>query len=120
MKLSVETIAEMAHEINRAYCKEIGDNTQVSWDDAEPWQRESAMVGVMGVIQNPDVTPEEAHEMWMKHKQDNGWTYGEVKCPKAKTHPCMVPYSELPKEQRVKDYLFKGIVDLAIGVANVR
>jgi hypothetical protein len=40
----------------------------------------------------------------------NGWTYGQVKGAHAKTHPCCVPYEELPVEQRRKDALFKAIV----------
>ena len=28
----------------------------------------------------------------------------------AKTHPCMMPFNELPREQQMKDRLFIGIV----------
>jgi hypothetical protein len=33
-----------------------------------------------------------------------------VKDPDAKTHPCILPYHELPLEQRLKDSLFMAIV----------
>jgi hypothetical protein len=36
--------------------------------------------------------------------------YGEVKDAVAKTHPCMVPYDDLPEFQRKKDALFLAIV----------
>jgi hypothetical protein len=48
----------------------------------------------------------------MAEKVAAGWVYGEVKDPDAKppTHPCIVPFEELPPEQQFKDVLFKTIV----------
>jgi len=103
-------IARICHEVNRAYCKSIGDDSQVSWDEAPQWQRDSAINGVMFHLEN-DVTPEQAHENWMREKEADGWVYGEVKDIEKKEHPCMVPYDQLPAEQRTKDYLFKAVVD---------
>ncbi|MFD0468599.1 RyR domain-containing protein [Nonomuraea thailandensis] len=50
------------------------------------------------------------HEAWCEHKRAEGWTYGPDKDPDAKTHPCLVPYDQLPVEQRVKDAVFHAIV----------
>jgi hypothetical protein len=36
--------------------------------------------------------------------------YGEVKDAEKKTHPCIVPYKDLPPEQQAKDHLFKAVV----------
>ena len=47
----------------------------------------------------------------MKQKEADGWKYGEVKDADKKEHPCMIPYEELPVEQRAKDYIFKQIVN---------
>jgi hypothetical protein len=47
----------------------------------------------------------------MQEKKAAGWIYGPVKDPEKKEHPCIVPYDQLPIEQRTKDYLFKAIVD---------
>jgi hypothetical protein len=55
-------------------------------------------------------TPKESHENWMKEKEDNGWVYGNEKNAEKKTHPCLIPYDNLPKEQKTKDYLFSAIV----------
>ena len=106
----LENIAKVCHEVNRAYCVSIGDNSQVSWDEAEQWQKDSAMNGVKFHLEN-DVTPEQSHENWMAEKLADGWAFGTVKDPSRKLHPCIVPYNELPLEQRVKDYLFKAVVD---------
>jgi hypothetical protein len=103
-------IAIVCHEVNRAYCNSIGDFSQPSWDDAPEWQQDSAIKGVEFHIHN-NATPEQSHESWMQDKIDNGWVYGPVKDPDKKEHPCIVPYDQLPLEQRTKDYLFKAVVD---------
>lgn len=105
-----ERIAQIAHECNRAYCQGIGDNSQVPWGEAEPWQRESAIVGVKYAIEKPDVTPEQMHQSWVDHKLADGWEFGPVKDPRLKRHPCICPYDELPNEQKVKDILFRALV----------
>ncbi len=106
----IERIAKACHEANRAYCASMGDLSQAPWDLAPDWQRQSAIAGVQAVIDDPWVTPGHLHAAWMAQKQANGWVYGEVKDPEAKTHPCMVPYDELPPEQRAKDHIFGAIV----------
>lgn len=105
-----EWIARACHEVNRAYCTAIGDYSQPVWEDAEDWQKESAVLGVKAVIANPRGTPQDSHANWLAHKQAEGWVYGPKKDPAKKEHPCMVPYDQLPLEQRVKDYLFIAVV----------
>lgn len=105
-----ELIAQVAHEINRAYCQSLGDDTQASWADAPEWQKLSALAGVDMHLANPDATPEQSHEAWLAQKVADGWRHGEVKDAEAKLHPCVVPYAELPAEQKAKDYIFRAIV----------
>lgn len=103
-------IAMVCHEVNRAYCAGIGDNSQVSWDDAEQWQKDSAVNGVNMHLSNPDAGPDASHESWMAEKVADGWVYGEVKDPEAKTHHCIVPFDTLDTAQQAKDYIFRSIV----------
>lgn len=110
MDLNVERIARVCHEVNRAYCISQGDTSQPTWDDAPQWQKESAMSGVAAIVAKPDTTPEQSHEGWMAQKEADGWTYGTVKDADLKTHPCFVPYGDLPIAQRTKDYLFGAVV----------
>ena len=53
-----------------------------------------------------EVTPETQHEDWMKYKLDNGWKYGKKKNEAKKTHPDLVPFNELPKQEQLKDLNF--------------
>jgi hypothetical protein len=102
-------IARIAHEVNRAYCLATGDNSQSAWEDAPDWQRDSAINGVNFHLTG-DHNPAASHESWMAQKIAEGWTYGPVKDADKKEHPCMMPYDQLPTEQRVKDYLFLAVV----------
>lgn len=106
----IEKIAQMCHEVNRAACLAFGDMSQPSWQDAPDWQKESAIKGVKFTLAHPDAPPSASHDSWLEEKRRTGWTYGPVKDPEAKTHPCFVPYRDLPPEQKLKDYLFQAVV----------
>ena len=43
------------------------------------------------------------HEVWSKTRIQQGWTYGEQRNDELKTHPCLVPYEELPEEEKEYD-----------------
>lgn len=107
---NVITLAKLCHEVNRAYSISIGDNSCLPWEESSDETKELTIEGVLNHLFN-DLTPEESHEQWMKNKLEQGWTYGEIKDESNKTHPCIVPYEELPLEQKSKDYIFKAICD---------
>jgi len=111
-----EDIAKVAHEINRAYCNAIGDNTQLPWAECPKWQTDSALDGVVYHTNNPDSKPSDSHESWLRHKKDDGWVYGAEKDVNKKTHPCFVPYNDLPESQKIKDYLFIAVVKTIIDI----
>ena len=108
--LRVEEIAKTAHEVNRVYCQGLGDCSQPPWEDAPEWQRESAYDGVRNLLENPAKTPEQSHQNWVRHKLERGWTYGPIKDPEKKEHPCLTLYEQLPSSQRAKDTLFRTTV----------
>ncbi len=108
--MTIVDIARIAHEANRAYCQTIGDNSQVAWDVASPWQQDSIVNGVSFILGNPSSTPEDCHNEWCQHKTATGWTHGPVKDQQKKQHPCLLPYDQLPPEQRVKDSLILAVI----------
>jgi hypothetical protein len=101
----IEACARAAHEVNRVYCRAIGDDSQLPWEDAPDWQKQSALKGVEGVLIHGN-GPAVSHACWLAEKEATGWRWGPVKDPVAKEHPCMLPYEELPREQQQKDALF--------------
>lgn len=108
--------AGVAHEVNRAYCSHLGDDSQKSWDNCEDWQRESAIQGVVAIDENRSITPAQLHSSWLAQKKADGWIYGDVKDALKKTHPCMVPYNMLAEEQQLKDTLFGAAVRAVMGI----
>lgn len=103
-------IAQMCHEVNRLWCMQNGDLTQTPWNEATQWQKDSAVSGVEFRLENPDAPDSSQHEAWLADKIEAGWTYGDVKDPVAKTHPCLLPYHELPEFEQKKDALFSAVV----------
>jgi hypothetical protein len=108
--LWIVKIAEACHEANRAICEATGDFSQKTWNDAEQWQKLSAIKGVRFAINNPDSTPKAQHDAWLANKLADGWVYGRVKDDTKKTHPCLVSYESLPENQKIKDHVFRAIV----------
>jgi hypothetical protein len=105
------SIAMVCHEANRVWCFVNGDQSQRPWPDAEEWQRDSAVKGVLFRLENSDAGHDAQHNAWMQDKINDGWVYGEVKDAEAKTHPCIVPFDQLPEFQQKKDAIFAAIVD---------
>lgn len=110
----IDCMARAAHEVNRAYCLALGDTSQLPYDEAPEWARESARKGVVAVVtalaSGAEQRPEASHESWLAEKVATGWKYGPVKDPSKKEHPCMVPFDKLPPEQQAKDHLFVATV----------
>ena len=42
------------------------------------------------------------HEVWAAQRLKDGWVWGPARDDAQKQHPCLVPYEELPEEE--KDY----------------
>ena len=37
------------------------------------------------------------HDVWAETRIKQGWTYGPERNDELKTHPCLIPYEELPE-----------------------
>lgn len=73
-------------------------NEQINED-----QLKSLLDGIRFQDENPDNTPEQNHDNWMKMKVSQGWVYGKVKDFEKKTHPDMLSFNELPDIEKRKD-----------------
>ena len=49
------------------------------------------------------------HEVWAQGRIEEGWTWGPVRNDELKKHPCLIPYEELPENE--KDYDRKTSVE---------
>ncbi len=43
------------------------------------------------------------HETWAKQRIEDGWKYGALRNDMLKEHPCLVPYDQLPEEEKQYD-----------------
>lgn len=43
------------------------------------------------------------HEVWAETRIEQGWTFGPERNDSLKHHPCLIPYEELPEEEREYD-----------------
>lgn len=108
--MTIEQVAQVCHDVNRAFCIAMDDFSQMTWENAPEWQKESAIKGVEFHLANPLASASASHDNWLTEKLENGWKLGNVKDANEKTHPCILPFDRLPKEQQAKDYLFMQVV----------
>ena len=72
--------------------------------DYIPEPRDLSLVDLPeSLIQLSERIAENVHEVWAKARIDEGWTYGEKRDDIHKKHPCLVPYDELPEEEKEYD-----------------
>ena len=58
-------------------------------------------------------SPEELHGSWMQAYFAMGWEYGPEYSRADKTHPDLVPYSDLGQLERDKDAVFVALCEIA-------
>lgn len=46
---------------------------------------------------------EHTHDLWARQRLAEGWTHGPTRDDRAKTHPCLVPYAQLPEAEKEYD-----------------
>jgi RyR domain len=44
-----------------------------------------------------------AHEIWAQKRMQDGWVYGPQRDDAMRTHPCLVPYDQLPESEKEYD-----------------
>ena len=55
------------------------------------------------LIQLAEQLAEQVHDVWAATRIAQGWTYGPVRNDIEKKHPCLVPYADLPEEEKIYD-----------------
>jgi len=58
-------------------------------------------------------SPEELHGGWVQAYIDMGWIYGPERSTTGKTHPDMVPFSQLEQREQDKDAVFIALCEIA-------
>ena len=50
-----------------------------------------------------ELLSENTHDVWAKGRMDEGWTFGPERNDALKQHPCLVPYNQLPENEKEYD-----------------
>lgn len=106
----LKLFAVMIHEANKVFCESQGDYSQEHWNEAPGYNHQSATLTVRALFENPNLTPECLHDIWVDGKKADGWSYGPTKDREQKTHPSMIPYADLSAAEKYKDHLVRDIV----------
>lgn len=102
-------IARVCHEANRALQEIGGDECpSLPGDTGDAEAHAVTAAGIRAILEG--ATPEQMHEAWARTREAQGWRFGPRKDSRAKTHPWLVPYGNLPESQRVKDRVFAAVV----------
>ena len=55
------------------------------------------------LIELAELMAENVHDVWAATRLSQGWTYGPERNDGEKKHPCLVPYDQLPEEEKQYD-----------------
>jgi len=74
-----------------------------------------------GLLDNIELLAENVHETWSRKKMDDGWRYGPLADELNKTHPSLVPYEDLPENEKQYDRItaistLKMVVSLGFSI----
>lgn len=103
-------IAAVAYGILGAYSFSVSAVTEPAWDSLTDQEKQPTLARVDMLLANPDSTPEQLHTSWLDKRLADGWTVGSPFDAQKKQHPLCVPYSDLPQEEKIKDYLLYAVV----------
>lgn len=88
-------------------CYQMGANLplhDVSEDLSISAERlESLKKGTQAVLENPNMTPKDNHNLWVKTKREQGYIFGPTIDLENKTHPSIVAFEELSDVEKRKD-----------------
>jgi len=105
----LEDIARLVVNTNADYSLALGEQAVTYWDATSPEVRASIIRGIISALRY-DPTPAQNHQNFIDDRTKEGWTYGPEKNAEAKTHPDMIPFEQLPADQKAKNFIFLSLV----------
>lgn len=55
------------------------------------------------ILQLTEQLAENTHNHWAQQRLQEGWQYGLERDDTDKTHPCLIPYAQLPESEKAYD-----------------
>lgn len=84
--------------LSREFCKMESDGTPSGNSSKQPTQELPREIDLL-----VEQMAEHVHDVWMQTRIEQGWTYAPERNDALKTHPSLVPYDQLPEEEKIYD-----------------
>lgn len=55
------------------------------------------------IMELSELLAKNTHDLWAKGRISEGWKYGPERNDTRKEHPCLIPYNELPENEKKYD-----------------
>ncbi len=104
MKFTALQIAEIIHSVSSLIPRPDGSEVG-SWQDLPDTFKKNAENAVIQIMNSSSHSPEDLHNLWMKPLVNGGWSQGPYD-RENKTHPCLIPFEELPESEVLKDEIW--------------
>jgi len=105
-------------QVMRAVIRELqavnGEQVVPPWD-ARPEAERAESAERIRRLRERGASPREAHEAWAELRRSEGWEWGPVKDPDARTTPLLAPYEDLDPVQRAKDEMYDAVIRVMTG-----
>lgn len=107
-------IAEILHNAVSAIPR-IDGSVMVPWDALNGILKDKAADTVALLMEKSimfahGMSDEYLHDIWHANMIEMGWAYGPTYSLEHKLHPSMVPFNELPDDEKIKDAIWAGII----------
>jgi hypothetical protein len=84
--------------------RKLNDEKDIeSFDDISEERKNQLLKNIDEILEHPEITAKDEHDIWMKLKLKDGWKYGEKTDRNNKIHNCLIPYENLNVYQQLKD-----------------
>ena len=55
------------------------------------------------LLERTEILARHVHDTWVRIRKAQGWTIGPQRDDVRKEHPCLVPYDQLPEDEKESD-----------------
>jgi ryanodine receptor 2 len=101
-RLQGENSTQTTNAENRAHC--AADSPPRKNAMYEPKPIDTTAVELPDeILDLAEKLAENTHDLWSQMRFENGWSYGPHRDDANKKHPCLVPYADLPEEEKQYD-----------------
>ncbi len=96
-----EQLTETYRDANRG----AADNLAIKLASLSYWIPEdpSNWSQKVDLTENQELLAKLEHRRWYAERRLNGWQYGTTRDDNRKIHPCLIPYEQLPENEKDKD-----------------